>query len=60
MFPQFITPETISDLVDDNIHNGDEFVLNDDSADYDPENNAHNQNYYSGLGKHGSFIIAQI
>ena len=55
-----MTPETISDLVDDNIHNSDEFVPNNDFADYEHENNAHDQNYYSGLGKHGFFIEAQI
>jgi len=60
IFPQFMTSETISDLDDNNINNGDEFVLNDDSADCDPDNNTHCPNYYSGLGKHGSLIKAQM
>jgi len=60
IFPQFMTSETISDLDDNNINNGDEFVLNDDSADCDPDNNTHGPNYYSSLGKHGSLIKAQM
>jgi hypothetical protein len=59
MFPQFMTSETISDLDDDNIYNGNEFVFNDNSADYNSKNNVHDLNYYD-LGKHGSFIKAQI
>ena len=60
IFPQFMTSELLSDLDDDHMHDGANFGVDDDSANYNLEDDPFGLNKYFCLGKRGSVIKAQM